>query len=169
MLKWCSFYVFTELLVVYGALALPVDEEPLAFEFDGIQHFETRTVSEDIVILTDVQDEFVLTLDYGRNIFLINNLKTNACYFSRLENVPINKDDHVPVLVVGEDRQNEADVVFTPSGTIPYNYVHLTNDITVAEQCISKPSYWLEMEDGGRQRRSDDCRYCLIFCICYIC
>ncbi|KAJ8039109.1 hypothetical protein HOLleu_16728 [Holothuria leucospilota] len=134
--------------------------QPLTFEVDGVTHFETRTVSDNIVTLTDTQDQFIVTLDYGRDIALINNLRTWACYFSDLENFPINEDDHVPVLVVEEKNgvhQNGLEIFLTPVGRIPYNYVHLTNDAKVAEQCVSKPSFWLEKKDEGRKLRGLKC------------
>ncbi|KAJ8036189.1 hypothetical protein HOLleu_20088 [Holothuria leucospilota] len=142
----------------------PVEELTFTFDLNGISHTEIRQVEGSIVTLTDAIDEFLVVLDYERNMFMLKNLTSQTCSFSRLDNVPVTKDEKVPIFVqevtetsLQENGDQEADVVLLEKvGEIPVGYVRLTNDVTVAEKCSSQPSYWLKTKDISRQRRCDN-------------
>ncbi|KAJ8039342.1 hypothetical protein HOLleu_17023 [Holothuria leucospilota] len=141
----------------------PVKESTFTFALNGISHTETIKVEGSLVTLTDAIDGFLVVLDYERNIFMLKNLTSQTCSFSRLENIPVTRDSELPIFVqevtetsLQENGGQEADVVLLEKvGEIPAGYVRLTNDLIVAEKCFSQPSYWLKIKDISRQRRGD--------------
>ncbi|KAJ8039345.1 hypothetical protein HOLleu_17027 [Holothuria leucospilota] len=151
----------------------PVKESTFTFALNGISHTETMKVEGSLVTLTDAIDGFLVVLDYERNIFMLKNLTSQTCLFSRLDNIPVTKDSELPIFVQGVTETSfqqfqfqEADgVLLEKVGEIPVGYVRLTNDLTVAEKCSSQPSYWLKIKDTSRQRRGDSCeihRGCIV-------
>ncbi|KAJ8039347.1 hypothetical protein HOLleu_17030 [Holothuria leucospilota] len=155
----------TVVMVIFVALhaQTSAEESILTFDVNGITHYETRRVEGSIVTLTDVVDGFIVVLDYERDILMLKNLTSQTCFFSRLQNIPITKDDDVPILVheVVEDSvvvkgdQNDFVLQLKQVSKIPFGYILLTNDVTVAGKCSSQPSYWLKANSVSRKRRGD--------------
>lgn len=147
----------------YSAPSQP-PAKTFTFALNGISHTETIKDEGGLVTLTDAIDGFLVVLDYERNIFMLKNLTSQTCSFSRLDNIPVKKDLEIPIFVqevtgtsLQENGGQEADVVLLEKvGEIPVDYVRLTNDLTVAEKCSSQPSYWLKIKDISRQRRECD-------------
>lgn len=42
---------------------------------------------------------------------------------------------------------------FVQAAEIPYEYILLTNDMSVAQQCADGPAYWLNLKKHTRNRR----------------
>ncbi|KAJ8039348.1 hypothetical protein HOLleu_17031 [Holothuria leucospilota] len=155
----------TVVMVIFAAVHAQTSatESILTFDVNGISRHETRRVEGSIVTLTDVVDGFIVVLDYERDILMLKNLTSQTCFFSRLENIPITKDDEIPIFVheIMEDSvvvkgdQNELVLQLRQVSQIPFGYILLTNDVTVAGKCSSQPSYWLEANKVSRKRRGD--------------
>lgn len=163
-MNWILFVAVTAWTVFTARAQILTLESNLTFNMDGINHHETRKVEGDTVTLTDEVDGFIVTLDYDRGIFMIKNVTSQTCFFSQLENIPVTKDQEIPIFVqevtensVLEHRGQNADVLqFKPVAKLPFSYVLLTNEKKVSQKCISQSSYWLETKSISRQRR-DDC------------
>ncbi|KAJ8039346.1 hypothetical protein HOLleu_17028 [Holothuria leucospilota] len=77
----------------------PVKESTFTFALNGISHTETMKIEGSLVTLTDTIDGFLVVLDYERNIFMLKNLTSQTCSFSRLDNIPVTKDSELPIFV----------------------------------------------------------------------
>ncbi|PIK39949.1 hypothetical protein BSL78_23204 [Apostichopus japonicus] len=69
---------------------------------DGVSRNEKMTAEGNILTIENVNDGYTVTIDYEKNIMMIKNLSTSACYFTSLDTIPVdmdldNKDKMSPV------------------------------------------------------------------------
>ncbi|KAJ8039333.1 hypothetical protein HOLleu_17012 [Holothuria leucospilota] len=156
MLRWFSFIA---LIAACGASALPV-QETMTFEWNGIEHRESRQVEGDIVTLRDEEGGFAVILDYERDIMMIKNVTSKTCFFSSLGNVPVPKDTKVPFMVetitnetteTGIEERSSDPIVFSVVGKIPPSYIMLTNDESVVMECVSGTSMSIEAKSTNKR------------------
>ncbi|KAJ8021975.1 hypothetical protein HOLleu_39330 [Holothuria leucospilota] len=139
----------------------------VSFDMNGEDHYETMSAEGQMLTVQNYEDGFTAFFDYSRNIFMIKNLTSNVCFFTRLEGMPdmgVNDMDNArpfffqQVSPGYEDPGSDPNVetmILVQSAVIPPGYVMLTNDVIVSSQCTEQPSYWLEPKDGAMVRRGE--------------
>lgn len=133
---------------------------------DGVEHYETITSQGDVMNIYDEADGFAATFDYTKNILMVKNLTSKRCFFSRLSYIPNMRVDDMDNLrpFYCQEYQNGTEVsipdpnmeltTFVQADVIPYEYILLTNDMSVAQQCADGLSYWLNVKGHARNRRA---------------
>ncbi|KAJ8038459.1 hypothetical protein HOLleu_15893 [Holothuria leucospilota] len=139
----------------------------LEFTLGGKSHKELIQVDEDqkLVIISDVDAGFSVTLDYYMGIAIIKNTSSSDCFFTRVEHISVyrtNKIKTIRPIVVQEVRNfsspwssdNTETITLLRSNVIPPEYLQLTSNQRISKQCIDSASYWLEGKPPPhRQRR----------------
>ncbi|KAJ8038457.1 hypothetical protein HOLleu_15888 [Holothuria leucospilota] len=154
-------------------------EATVEFSYKEESHTEIVKVEGhgQVVTVTDVKDGFIVTLDYKRGIAVVKNTSSSQCFFTRLENFPEfqteDMDNLRPILVeeVNEMPQTphtEETVNLRRSDIIPWDYVQVTSDPSIAGQCIDATSYWLQVSPTHSVQRRDEGCGCVIIIIIII-
>lgn len=139
------------------------------FRVDGKDAKEEVKLDRDsgIAIFEDLTDDFTVVLDYNTNIAVFKNLKDNTCYFTNLEDIPIENvleqedDDSVALFVFNdneEERHGKAYAII-PTSEIPADYVAKTSNEVVSNMCGRETTFWGRFveesttADSSRQKR----------------
>ncbi|XP_071848521.1 uncharacterized protein [Apostichopus japonicus] len=148
----------------------------IAFEmYDGVPRNEKVTLEGNILTVENVNDGYTITIDYEKNMMMIKNLTTSACYFISLDNIPVdmdldNEDQMLPMFF--HEVYDPSDKLLTHTNTtivmIPAGDIMTTN----TDQCID--SIRIEPKNSQRTRKvrrdsrdqeeeeTEDCGTCII-------
>lgn len=135
--------------------------EPLEFVLDGVTHNETVETVGNLVVLEDVADDFIVFLDYDRDLLTIKNTTApEVCYFGTLSNTPFTRDHIGAVFVTENDGQAyyEAGTVLSVVKGGPICFKDVKVAAKVNELCCGVPSFEMILTEGTHARSARGAR-----------
>lgn len=152
----------------------------ISFEMsDGVPRNEKMMAEGNTLTIENRHDGYTVVFDFDRNLALFKNRTTLSCFFTRLDDLPVdmNKDNltaNLPVYFSDAStpfdkllNQSIATMSSSQFEAIPTGYLELTS----TEECASGSSFWIEPMGAQRTRskRSDEEVYIIVTdCRCYI-